>query len=229
MAPQRAGHGELFPLPLPGAAEAAPRSSLSRGVRQRVGKRRARANDAQECVAAMNSLAGWGGLEPAESSREPAGPVVGTVGPPGNAVQRQALQRVTDAVAEQGSAVDPTPDAALRALLQTDSLYGGSVGGVQIYREGCVSLPADQKTAPPIAELLHGEALLDVQHVRERMLLSEEELEGRFESGVPPCYHDPCLKRSKCKYMKFVCELFASGLVRFSEQARVEIGCFFCV
>jgi hypothetical protein len=59
------------------------------------------------------------------------------------------------------------------------------------------------------------------------MLLGEEELEAQLEAGMPRLFHDPCLKHSRAKYLGFVCELYKSGIVKFSEEVKVEVGCFF--
>ncbi len=101
--PQR---GDLFPLPVPWELEEAARPGLSRGVRQRIGRRRARTSAAIACVQTLNSMSGSERLSGSCFSRG-AGPS-----------QDRVLRDVWEAcqVEDLGEAM-PSEDAAFRALL----------------------------------------------------------------------------------------------------------------
>ena len=59
------------------------------------------------------------------------------------------------------------------------------------------------------------------------MLLSDEELEGEFEKGVPRTYHDPVLKRDRNAHKCFIKELYECCVLKFSNWVKVEVGIFF--
>ena len=84
-------HGDLFPVPLPWVEDPAERS-LSRGIRQRTGRRRHTQLDAREAVQALNVASN--GRSEARSSPLPSGPVLP------NSVQSTALYYANFCVAD---------------------------------------------------------------------------------------------------------------------------------
>ena len=192
---------------------------LSRGVRQRVGKRRAKAAAANEALSALNQCALG-----RRSSKEMFGTSEKL-----NASQDAVKTRVWEAVAEsppQGR--EFTPQAALSALLQSESRYEeGAGGGLASFGSGPVSLPGGQSRAAPLAELLDSEAREEVAAPERRMLLSAEELEGELERRMPNLHHDPAFERCPRRYALFIRDLYSSGVVRFSREVKVVNGIFF--
>ena len=84
-------HGDVFPVPIPKVEDPAA-TSLSRGVRQRIGQRRRTQLDAQETVRALNVAAA--GRSEACSSLVPLEPILS------NSAQTTALSYVNRCVAE---------------------------------------------------------------------------------------------------------------------------------
>ncbi len=194
--------GEVFPLPIDWTVEPVAKSSLSRPVRQRIAKRRMLQTSSAECVHALNHLAGSTTVFGEHSFDGLAGP---------NSAQKLVLSHVGKRVVEPFSSTCCfSEEAALAALLRTDSLYevSGSVGGPEPYRAGNVSLPTDQTSATNLEALLDGEARRELLDSDDKMLLSPEELEAVLEAGVEPCYMDPCLGNSAKHYVNFVVELY---------------------
>ena len=108
-----AGHGDLFPLPQLFGTEPPPRLGLSRGVRQRVQRRRAVQGACGECVDALNALSAG------EIASQNFERVVGV-----SPAQRAVLDRVRCVFEGTSSGgADVRSDAALRALLKTGSEY----------------------------------------------------------------------------------------------------------
>ena len=218
-----ASHGDLFPLPLVWDAEPLPKPGLSRGVRQRVGRRRAHASTAVHSICALNELMGCCHTDvsqpPAHFSGRPSH------------VQSKSLSRVWDAAEPPSVATHLfgcTGEAQLQALLCVDSTYGaGSTGDLASFGSGEVSLPGGQGVAVSIFEILDGEALDDVLDIDGRMLWSSEELEGVIEGGLPNVYHDPVLKHSESQYLDFIRLLYDAGIIRFDTSVKCQLGCFF--
>ena len=115
-------HGDLYPLPAPGAVEPTARSGLSRGTRQRIGKRRAQQLATINAVQALNSLAAGGDLD---SVATPFGRLATA-----SSAQLAVLEDVRAQVAGQPiPGTEFASEAALSALLRVDSCYSSSEGG----------------------------------------------------------------------------------------------------
>ena len=91
---------------------------LSRGVRQRIGKRRAARISVFDAVAALNSSANGNG----ESK---SGEAVTPKFDP-NRLQAAALEHVRYCVSDFCEPAERTPQESLRAILQADSLYASA-------------------------------------------------------------------------------------------------------
>ena len=215
-------HGDIFPLSNVWSVEPRPRKSLARVTRQRVFRRIAHASAASEAVDSLN--AAFGVTDPSVASAnfctKPS------------AVQQQVLDRVYLATASRPDEAF-SEKAALQALLRADSLYGGDLGpgsanSLQTYQHGNVSLPHGQSKGADLAHLLTGKQLYNITHVQERMLLSDEELEGEFEKGAPRTYHDPVLKADRKAYMSFIKELYECGVLKLSNWVKVEVEFSLC-
>ena len=205
-APLGGRHGDIFPLPQVWPEEALHNPGLPRGCRQRIGRRLARARAARRAVESLNMLAAGGGKAHHHSF----------VGAHGSPAQRNVLEGVRQAVAPSPPCgAELEPEAALRALLRAGSDYcSGPAGGLASFKAGSVSLPADQRVAAPLTEVLTGEALADVEDFENRMLLGDEELAAVAEKGWARTYCDPAF-RSRKKYLQFISELYSNGLIVF--------------
>ena len=120
---------DLFPLPVPAVVPlCASIRRLSRGVRQRVGRRRAIGVEVREAVLSCNLLysGSWG---QSGASAKPS------------AQQAAAIAYVEECV----SAIQPletlSPQAALRELLGSQATYGGSPCKTAPFAEESLSLP----------------------------------------------------------------------------------------
>ena len=118
-------HGDIFPLPAP-EVESFGGKGLSRGVRQRIGRRIQHQQAAHQAIAALNSLSGATGTGWGETTfdADRASPA-----------QRAVMNRVFEACNDRF--ISPSAgsnEAALRALLGADSQYGeegqGSAGSL---------------------------------------------------------------------------------------------------
>lgn len=117
----------LFPLARL-ADETAARSPLSRGVRQRVNRRRrieCRMNDA---IDSLNRLVGSGG----------------SLAEPSRAVHEEVLTRLVELAKERASdSSTPSPQESAVALLRGRLGYEGGAANVASYEPSKVSLPSD--------------------------------------------------------------------------------------
>ena len=191
------GSGEVFPLPLP-FVEPPARADLSRGVVQRVGRRRRQQLMAHGAVEALNWLAGC--------------QHGGEAGLPNSSCQREALNDIGDAIAAFSDAPVLNPAEAARALLHEKTGYSGGppCSTLRSFDPRRVASPADTRTAPLTSELLAGP---------ERLLFEELTAKHRRTSlelaGIPEArpYLDPALRHSRKKYSSFVRSLAEKGII----------------
>ena len=123
--------GELFPLPLV-QQEDIPRSSLSRGTKQRVCRRRAVDMRVNGAVRSLNWLSGCG-----------------SAGQHRSALHDQVLDHVREVMvrtAPEGAI--PQPHEAARALLRSRAGYDPDDQSVCDYQEDLVSVPASCLDCP---------------------------------------------------------------------------------
>ena len=124
--PEREISRHLFPLPELAVESIDGVSGLSRGVAQRIARRRARVEEANSMVRALNWLSGC----PPSSSPSKA-----------SSVQVHVLNHVLKRAGEcKPTGEGPSPQEAFKELLRSTAAYGGECAAAP-YREGCVALP----------------------------------------------------------------------------------------
>ena len=192
---------------------------LSRGVRQRVARRRWDQQSLSALVGSVNDLCGTSGPPAGEESD----------------ADRSFLSRARAAVEERAAeerAVDVSAQEAISALLRSKAGYTDSsvidTGGLASYEPGNVSLPDGTRGSPLLRNVCSGKSsnfLCDIQ----LMLNSEGEGEAADER-LPQLYMDPVLSqgsRKKGHYQKFVRDLAKRGLVRFTRRNLGDVTVFF--
>ena len=164
---------DLFPLPRIQGGEV-PLGPVSRGVKQRLGRRAWVDKRSDEVVWALNELGGVGASAPS--------------GPGGEHTQA-ALSLVREAVAAAPLPAErPAPQEALSALLRTDTRYGDSecAGNIAPFGSAPVSLPSRDLVGVDIYEVLPEAASHKLKRFRDTILLSGEEYALRIQKeGLP--------------------------------------------
>ena len=218
--PSVLGPAGLPAIPAPGVEPAAP-SHLSRGVRQRVARRRWDQQCLSALVDSVNSLCGTSG-SPAETE---------------SAATRAFITRARAAVEERGAeerAENISVHEALGALLKSKSGYtdssGFDTGGLASYEPGNVSLPDDTRGSPLLRDVCSNKTS-DFLDDLALMLNSEGEEEAAGDARQPQLYMDPVLAnnggRGKGHYQTFISDLARLGLVRFTKRKLGGVTVFF--
>ena len=209
--------GDLLPLPLP-HEEAVPLKScgLSQSVRRRLLRRKVLVDQQRHSVDALNRLAGFQDSDQWPTTAQ-------------NQAQRSALSRVFRAHADR-----PMPDRimepneALSQLLQKKTGYAeGLPGALSQYRREAVSLPKGQENPCPLVSLLDGENKACLEEFKEKMMLSLEEQAGVAEDCEAVSFLDPVLEHDPKAYHDFIADLINAGLLAFTVNPKIQIGCFF--
>eukprot|EP00438_Fugacium_kawagutii_P004403 Skav208531 [mRNA] locus=scaffold3037:66464:70014:+ [translate_table: standard] len=211
---------DLLPLPYP-EVEAPANAWLSRGCKQRIGKRRSFAKEVRHTVRSLNFLHGGSGWES-------NGSAVGSSGV--SAAQEQTLEFIAACVADLGGPGELDGSEALRALRISED-YGGmptpSVLGS--FDPELVSLPAEQLKPNDLAMLWGEDGQCAVENfIREQVLTSEAAAIQLKAAGVERCYSDPLL-RHQPTFSSFVKKLWKLGLVDLSLEEGTEQVEMFCV
>ena len=203
---------DVLPLPRCGE-EDKPRSELSRGTRQRVCRRARVVTRTNECIDALNWLAGSpNAADPAFSS----------------SVQRDVLAHIGSCIREPTEPV-PSEEASARALLASRAGYEVSEPGANLapFKRGSVSLPGETDSAPFATDVLPEKARRMLEGFEEYMLKSSEEYMEVIDHGVPiKPYMDPVLKNNPGTYRKFIGDLDKRGLLHYTTRPAQTVAIF---
>ena len=208
------GQPELFPLPML-ELETACNLPLSRGCRQRIGRRRAVIERTNDAISSLNWLSGSSARDVAQRHVSPA--------------QAAAITRIQRAV-EDSAPTEPLlpPHEAARTLLRTQAGYGLDDTTVAPFQDGKVSLPSSAVSCPRAVDLLGGRARTSLENFETEILRSDADvwqhdaLEGRVEP-----YMDVVLSKNKKMYLNFVKDLISRGVVRWCRFAKERTTLFF--
>ncbi|CAK0874147.1 unnamed protein product, partial [Prorocentrum cordatum] len=203
---------DLFPLPEL-EVEHLQDHSASRSVQRRVLKRSAADAEVNRAIKALNALDGH--LAPSSS--------------PPSLCQREAIQFIRSvhdaAEPPQG---DYGSEGAVRALLGTDSAYGGESTLVQSYDRNLLSIPHVGAKPVPVKEMLPPKVRCCLEDLN-NILLDDQEWDAVCERADPiKLYMDPKLRYSKKTYFQFVRDCHSAGLIRWAPLARGRVTVF-CV
>jgi len=120
------------------------------------------------------------------------------------------------------------PNEALSQLLQKKTGYAeGLPGALSQYRREAVSLPKGQENPCPLVSLLDGENKACLEDFQEKMMLSLEEQAGVAEDCETVSFLDPVLEHDPKAYHDFIADLINAGLLAFTVNPKIQIGCFF--
>ena len=200
-------HPELFPLPT--LVEEEPCSAgLSRGVRQRVSRRRAVTRRTNDAISSLNWLSGCGTTARCSGSGSPA--------------QLMATQRIRT-VMERSQAVSPIPrpHEAARALLRSRAGYDPDEQVVMDYQEELLSVPSSCVGCPRAVDVVPAEAAAMLVDFEEHMVRSDLgfwELQDNAEPIKP--YMDRTLAGDRSAYVRFVKQLESGGVPRWCATAK---------
>lgn len=189
---------ELFPLPVI-ESEPVPRSSLSRGTRQRVNKRR---HADAVFVSVCDSLNWLSGTGYRESSCVDAD------------LQREAVSSFKSLVLAQQDS-----DEAIRALFGSVAGYSETTS-LRTYVNGNVSLRNSNVRAPHVEDLIKAE---DGTYLEQFSTLVLRQGAG---STIEP-YMDPVLRRSTGTYVRFLKDLHLRVLLIFFDHRHEAVTIFF--
>ena len=193
--------------------EGSSKGGLSRGVRQRISRRRACVSRANDSIEVLNSLDDPYFLETASA---PLDPVLG--------------QSLLDEFATfPPAAAGGNAEEAFRALLGSSAAYDADDSQtLASYKRGLVALPGMSSAALPGAELMDSQAANILETYETEMLLEPDDFASRInDEGVVTPFTDPKLKNSPCEYEPFVSQPFHEGIVGFTDTVRAEAGMFF--
>ena len=209
-----------FPaIPAP-SVEDVPSRLLSRGVRQRVNRRRGEQQDLGALIDSVNKLVGTSG------SPEFAEPDA----------CKEFIARAQAAVEERREeerSCDISDHEAVSALLRSKTGYTDAsvidTGGLASYEPGNVSLPESVEGAPLLRSVCSSKSTKFLDDIS-LMLNSEGEREAAAECQPPRLYMDPVLAqggRKKGHYESFIKDLARRGLDRFTRRKRGDCTVFF--
>ena len=206
---------DIFPL-APIVVEAAPGAHLSRGVKQRVSRRRGPGIRSNLCISSLNSIYG--------SSLDRSSHCISS-----NSLS--CSERIHQRMKEYVPSRECSAEEAIRALLGSEISYDGESRPdttVAPFDMSRVALPS-LLTAPTSAlDMLDCEGARIVKGFETELLLSREDYLARLEfEGVQAPYCDPKLKNDLHSYRAFITELFHQNIVSFSETILCECGLFF--
>ena len=217
----RARHGDLLPLPLPMDQGFTGRLCElgSRRAQQRVSLRRRLLGGVRDTVRALNTLAGF--------TNEDHWPVSVR-----NLAQAESLRRIRQSHEQRPPPIlKETGQEALRQLLKHKGGSGYSIpegpGQLASFVKERLSLPRDQQTPTPLADILPEKEKLRLADFETEMMLSSEEMAGVLEQGFHgDCFLDPQLSCNPRKYHEFIGDLYTSKLIGFTVNPRVQVGAF---
>ncbi|CAK0908034.1 unnamed protein product, partial [Prorocentrum cordatum] len=119
-------------------------------------------------------------------------------------------------------------EGAVRALLGTDSAYGGESTLVQSYDRNLLSIPHVGAEPVPVKEMLPPKVRCCLEDLN-NILLDDQEWGAVCEKADPiNLYMDPKLRYSKKAYFQFVRDCHSAGLIRWAPLVRGRVTVF-CV
>ena len=221
---------DLLPLPHVRVPRAAPRE-VCRRDRQVQGRLRRRALLLNESVDALNWLAGHkepAGAPQGGSFHYPLGCTTDLPRPEHATMVGEVLARLDGLIRNREPTPDaplPTPQAAVRQLLQGRCAYDARTGPVSLapFKLDLLSLPADTADSPDVMELLPPDARSYLEGYQERMLEHPDVVAQRepvFE------FMDASLRYNQKHYHKLVQKLAQISLVSFTDSPLERIGVF---
>ena len=184
---------------------------LSRGTRQRIGRRRQVQQRVNETISALNHMVH-------------VSPKAHGCGEFGEALSSKLVALHSVNKPEEGL---PKPQEALRELLgSAASAYAGRKCAVKPYVEEQVSWPAECFQPVSIERLLDTEVSEEICGLHSPFVEKPASVRARRrETPAPRCYQDPAF-RDRRTYVKFVKQLEARGLLRFGTSSRERITVF---
>ena len=203
---------DIFPLPLP--PKVIKEKHLSRRPAQRLARIIQEVEKVRDAVRGLNWMAG----HPTDENSTDFHP-----DPLQNEVIGRAryLSSLTQSTGDLDGV--PTPEAALKALLQGRSEYGSelptTLAACALER---ISLPTSLVGSPPAEELLDEDARRYLQ-CPEQMLRGEEEIEA---SLFQP-YWDPLLRNDPRVYKRFIRKLHQADYLVYTQKPKCMVGVFF--
>lgn len=212
---------DIYPLPFVVEDEAGCRSSLSRGCRQRVSKRRWAQREVNHCIGSLNQLydCSMPGLKAQQAGDQPLPSLA----------QVRSIEFIEECIDDLGPSDSMSGAEALLALrivqgyeeLPTTSALGSFVPEK-------VSLPSAEVMPVQLSAAMGPDGQSMVEDFIYDQVLSEDGARSKLEaSGIERCYTDPKL-RSQTTYEEYVDRLRGLGLVDFSIEKTVEeAGIFF--
>ena len=198
---------------MPAAQLVKPESTLSRGVRQRVGKSVATCNAVRSSLIALNSLGGYddasgsGGSHFSDLVRRRLSDMHANNPPPPGPVRQEAAELLSACgypyEMEMASAV--VPFARDRVAWP---------------REGFKARSLSRYTSASLRDQFEG---ADRSWVRQAVQVRLK----RKEEGAARLYHDVILKQDRAAYRSFVREGHRRGLFSYGRSCREKLGLFF--
>ena len=205
---------DAFPLETV-AVEPLPSTHLSRGVRQRVQRRRAAALRCNSAISSLKSIY----QTPSDFSSN------------SNHTSMLCSQRIHDRMREFQPTHECSAEEAIRALLGSEISYDGESRPdttVAPFDMSRVALPSLISAPTSALDMLDGEGAEIVRGFDKELLLSREDYLARIEfEGVQSPDTDPKLSKDLHSYRAFVTEFFHQHIVSFSEDICCECGLFF--
>ena len=214
------GPAGLPAIPSPGVEAPAP-SHLSRGVRQRIARRRWEQQSLSALVDSVNSLCGTSGSS-AEVESDASRSFIARAR---LAVEERAAEERSENISVQ---------EAVSALLKSKAGYTDcsvvDTGGLASYEPGNVSLPDDTRGSPLLRDVCSSKTSDFLDDIA-LMLNSEGEGEAAGDARQPQLYMDPVLAnnvgRKGGHYHAFIRDLARRGLVRFTRRKLGGVTVFF--
>ena len=149
-------------------------------------------------------------------------------------VQAEVHARILSLVRRRHPDADTeTPEAAARTLLRGRlDRYACAAGSdhlsIAAFRSGEVSLPDSVKGSLLLSDTLDADAKGNLEAGHERMLRSERsraDIERRQGPAKP--YSDPLLVRNRRRCRRFILDLDARGMLRYTRFPKAHVGVFF--
>jgi len=149
------------------------------------------------------------------------------------ASQQVALQEIRRAIKEDSGPTEaqPSPEAALRALLRERGGYGGDGvrGEVAPYTRGNPSLPKGRIHLKELTAHLPPELAQLLKDPVHGLLLPEEDRRRAVAESEVTLYMDPVLKADPAAYGDYLASLHQAGMLRWDLAPCGLVTPFFCV
>eukprot|EP00438_Fugacium_kawagutii_P012339 Skav221970 [mRNA] locus=scaffold195:898936:903000:- [translate_table: standard] len=195
-------------------------ASVSRKVRQRVGRRRHAVDEVNRTLDALNQMYGRPGVGRVFPDELPQSL---------SAAQQKVFEFVKHATSYVGKPPDVGGPEALLALRVSEGYEAlPTCSPLGSYDPESISLPAGGGNPVPLATLWGDDGQQKVKEFSQHELLGADEVRCRLkESGVSRCYQDPKFN-SAVIYSTFVQKLHDLNMVEYSlEPPKEQVGIFF--